>query len=171
VASGTQVSPCIPTNPGESLRRRLVTGAFWSLVGAGVSRGLTLGASVLAGRLLGATGFGELGMIQSTQGLFGVLAGAGLGLAATKHVAEYRAQDGPRAARCIALVTRIAIATGLAAAAGLLALAPWLADSVLEAPHLVGELQLATALVFLTAVNGDQTGALAGLGDFRTIAY
>ena len=47
-------------------------------------------AFVLAGRLLGTAGFGEVGMIQSTQGLFGVLAGAGLGLAATKYVAEYR---------------------------------------------------------------------------------
>ena len=148
-----------------------MAGAFWSLCGAVVSRSLTLGASILAGRLLGATGFGEVGMIQSTQGLFGVLAGAGLGLAATKHVAEYRARDWSRAARCIALVTRIALATSLAASAVLLALAPWLAGSVLEAPHLVVELRVATALVFLAALNGVQTGALAGLGDFRTIAF
>ena len=62
-------------------------GVYWSLLGAVVSRGLTLVATVLAARTLGAEGFGELGMIQNTQGLFGVLAGAGLGLAATKFVA------------------------------------------------------------------------------------
>jgi O-antigen/teichoic acid export membrane protein len=171
VATGIQTSPCISAVAGDSLRRRFVAGAFWSLFGAVVSRGLTLGASVLAGRLLGSTGFGEVGMIQSTQGLFGVLAGAGLGLAATKHVAEYRAADGPRAARCVALITRIAVVTGLAASALLLVLSHWLAGSVLQAPHLAGELQVATGLVFLGALNGVQTGALAGLGDFRIIAF
>ena len=68
--------------PGDSIARHFAIGAFWALVGAAVSRGLTLASSVVAGRLLGTTGFGEIGMIQSTQGLFGIVAGAGLGLAA-----------------------------------------------------------------------------------------
>ena len=71
----------------KSLAIRFVSGAYWSLVGAVISRGVTLIATVLAARTLGAEGFGEIGMIQNTQGLFGVLAGAGLGLAATKFVA------------------------------------------------------------------------------------
>src|SRR6476619_3959233 len=87
---------------------RFLIGAFWSVAGAVIARGLTLAASVLAGRLLGPEGFGEIGMIQSTQGLFGVLAGAGLGLAATKFVAEHRSIDPTRAARCIALAIVIA---------------------------------------------------------------
>ena len=59
--------------PGDSIARHFAIGAFWALVGAVVSRGLTLASSVVAGRLLGTTGFGEIGMIQSTQGLFGIV--------------------------------------------------------------------------------------------------
>ena len=69
---------------------RLARGVFWSMAGAVISRGLMLAAWVLVARMLGKTGYGELGMIQSTVGMFGVFAGFGLGLSATKHVAEFR---------------------------------------------------------------------------------
>jgi len=42
--------------------------------------------------LLGTVGFGELGVIQSTVGMFGVFAGLGLGMTATKYVASTAAQ-------------------------------------------------------------------------------
>ena len=78
-----------------------------------MSRGLTLASSVVAGRLLGTTGFGEIGMIQSTQGLFGIVAGAGLGLAATKFVAEFRSTDSAKTGRCATLATTIASVSGI----------------------------------------------------------
>lgn len=154
----------------KSITICLAAGVFWSLLGAVVSRGLTLVASIMAARTLGAAGFGELGMIQNTQGLFGVLAGAGLGLAATKFVAEFRTVDPMKAGRCIILATLISVIAGLLGASILFVYAGELAVSVLKAPHLVGELQVATGLILFGAVNGVQTGALAGLGDFRTVA-
>lgn len=154
----------------KSITICLAAGVFWSLVGAVVSRGLTLLASIMAARTLGTAGFGELGMIQNTQGLFGVLAGAGLGLAATKFVAEYRSVDPLKASRCIILATLISVIAGLIGAIILFVYAGDLALSVLKAPHLVGELQVATGLILFGAVNGVQTGALAGLGDFRAVA-
>jgi O-antigen/teichoic acid export membrane protein len=48
-------------------------------------------------------------MIQSTQGLFGIVAGAGLGLAATKFVAESRSIDPARTGRYVTLATTIAL--------------------------------------------------------------
>lgn len=66
---------------------RLVHGAFWSLLVTVAARLLALTASILAVRLLGKGGFGELGIIQTTIGMFGTLAGFGLGLTATKHIA------------------------------------------------------------------------------------
>ena len=154
----------------ESVGMRFAIGAFWALFGAVVSRGLTLVSSVVAGRLLGPTGFGEIGMIQSTQGLFGIVAGAGLGLAATKFVAEFRSIDPARTRRCAALATSIALISGAAMALVLLALSGVMASSVLRAPHLTAELQVATGLVLFGTINGVQTGALVGLGDFRTVA-
>ena len=101
--------PAATAAESGSVSRRLALGAFWALVGAIVSRGLTLASSVAAGRILGTTGFGELGMIQSTQGLFGILAGAGMGLATTKFVAEYRTNDHPKAGRCIGFALFVAV--------------------------------------------------------------
>jgi O-antigen/teichoic acid export membrane protein len=156
--------------PRDPLTRHFAIGAFWALVGAVVSRGLTLASSVVAGRLLGTTGFGEIGMIQSTQGLFGIVAGAGLGLAATKFVAEFRSTDPLKTGRCATLATTIALISGSVMALVLLACSGVMASSVLRAPHLTAELQVATGLVLFGTINGVQTGALVGFGDFRTLA-
>ncbi|NOZ40854.1 MAG: oligosaccharide flippase family protein [Planctomycetes bacterium] len=71
------------------------------MAGAVISRGLMLVASILVARMLGKTVYGELGMIRSTVGMFGVFAGFGLGLTATKHVAEFRESDPERAGRIV----------------------------------------------------------------------
>ena len=147
-----------------------VLSALWSLFGAVVSRGLTLMASVLAGRLLGTAGFGEVGMIQSTQGLFGVLAGAGLGLAATKYVAEYRSTDALKAGRCVTLAMMIAASLGVVAGGVLMVFSAEIAEAVLARPHLANELRVATGLILFGALAGVQTGALIGLGEFRVVA-
>ena len=136
-----------------------------------ISRGLMLGASVLVARMLGKTGYGELGMIQSTVGMFGVFAGFGLGLTATKHVAEFRRSDPARAGRIIGISGLFAMVTGGLMALGLFIFAPWLAEHTINAPHLAGVLRIGALILFINALNGAQTGALAGFEAFRTIAY
>src|SRR5262245_23074036 len=160
----------LSAGPSDSVTMRLAVGAFWALVGAVVSRGLTLASSVLAGRLLGTTGFGEIGMIQSTQGLFGIVAGAGLGLAATKFVAESRSIDPAKTGRCVILSTSIALISSALMALVLFFLSGVIASRVLNAPHLTGELKVATGLVLFGTITGVQTGALVGFGHFRTLA-
>ena len=102
--------------------------------------------------------------------MFGVFAGMGLGLTATKYVAELRVTNPHRAGRIIALSTAVALGTATTAAVALFAAAPWLAASTLNAPNLSAELRIATGVLFLNALNGTQTGVLAGLEAFRTIA-
>ncbi len=96
--------------PANSLRRRFAKGAFWSVVAAVVSQGMRFLAFVIVARILGKTDFGELGMIQHTVSMFGVFAGPGLGLTATKHVAEFRSAD--PAGRIIALSSVVALISG-----------------------------------------------------------
>ena len=141
------------------------------MAGAVISRGLMLAASVLVARMLGKTIFGELGMIRSTVGMFGVFAGFGLGLTATKHVAEFRASDPERAGRIIGLSGLFAMLTGGLMALGLFIFAPWLAEHTINAPHLTGVLRIGALILFINALNGAQTGALAGFEAFRTIAH
>ncbi len=155
---------------GSPLGYRLARGVFWSVTGAFVSRGLALVASILVARMLGKEKFGELGIIQSTVGMFGIFAGVGLGLTATKYVAEFREKDPEKAGRIIALSSRIALVSGALMTLGLMVAASWLASYTLAAPRLSRALQIGAFSLLLGAVNGAQTGALSGLEAFKAIA-
>ena len=153
-----------------SLGRRLARGVIWSFVGAVIARLMGIVSSVVVARLLGKEGFGEYGIVQSTVTMFGTFAGFGLGLTATKHVAEYRHKDPHKAGRILGLSTVVALFTGGLLAVCLLAGAPWLATHTLAAPHLSGALRIGAVLILFTALNGAQMGALVGLEAFRLTA-
>jgi O-antigen/teichoic acid export membrane protein len=142
---------------------RLAKGAFWSLASAIISRGLGLVASILIARMLGKSGFGELGIIQST------FAGFGLGMTATKFIAEYRTSDPIKAGRIRALSSAFAWVTSGVTSLVLFFIAPWLAEHTLAAPQLKGLLQVGAVFLFFTAVNGAQIGALSGFEAFKTV--
>src|SRR5262245_2899227 len=88
---------------GSSLGYRLARGAFWSLVGSLISRGMGMVAGIIVARILGKHDYGQLGIVQSTVGMFGVFAGFGMGLTANKHIAEFKTLDPGRAGRIVGL--------------------------------------------------------------------
>jgi O-antigen/teichoic acid export membrane protein len=102
--------------------------------------------------------------------MFGVFAGFGMGLTATKYVAEFRTTNPVKAGRILALSGLVALASGLLMAVTLIVLAPWLASRTLAAPQLSGLLQISSGLLLLSALNGAQVGALAGFESFKVIA-
>jgi O-antigen/teichoic acid export membrane protein len=163
------LKPFVARVLNSPLGYRLARGALWSFVGTVISQGCGFAATVLVARVLGKEGFGELGVIQNTVGMFGVFAGFGLGLTATKHVAEFRLKDPAKAGRIMALCTLFAVGSGGLIALGLALAAPWLAANTLAAPHLAELLQVGALLLLLNALNGTQTGALSGLEAFKTI--
>lgn len=165
-------------NPRQSFQRlfrsplvaRFARGSFWSLAGTLFSQGLGLAASVFTVRMLGAVGYGELGMINSTVATLGAFAGMGLGLTATKYLAEYRAANPVQAGRILALTARLAwISSGIFALM-LAVLAPILASRTLQAAHLSGQLALGSLILFFSSINGFQAGALAGFEAFMPLA-
>ena len=157
--------------PVGTLRARLTLGAFWALVGAVISQGLALVASVVVARLLGQVGFGELGIIKSTVATLEVIASIGLGMTATKYVATLRKQDTTRTGRVLGLVMVAVILSGGVISLLLFILAPQLATNTLNSPNLITELQLASGLLFFSALSGIQLGALAGFEAFKAIAW
>lgn len=149
---------------------RMAKGTFWSFVGAVISRGINLLAFILIARMLNRQSFGELGIIQSTIGMFGVLAGFGMGLTATKHIAEYKLSDPIKAGKIIGLSYLITMCAGLMLAVALFLFSPWIATHSLAARHLSGLLKIGALLMLLSTVNGVQTASLAGFESFRMIA-
>lgn len=153
----------------DSLGGRFARGTFWSLIGTVIAQGLSMIASIIVARVLGKTGLGELGMINSTVGTFGVFAGIGLGLTVTKYIAEYRTKDPDRAGRILGLSTRVAVISSGLVSLFLFIIAPWLSANTLNAPYLVTELQLGCLLLCFNSLTGLQTGALSGFEAFKTI--
>jgi O-antigen/teichoic acid export membrane protein len=149
---------------------RMAKGMFWSVSGAVISRGLMLMASILVARMLGREVYGEFGMVRSTVFMFATFAGFGLGITATKHVAEFRRVDPQRAGHVLVLSNLFALVTGTLVAGAILFFAPWLAIKSISAPHLVPELRIGAFILFLSGLNGAQTGALAGFEEFKSIA-
>ena len=150
--------------------RRLVRGSAWNLAGTVASRALSVAASVAVARILGREGFGELGMVQGTVLNLSIFTSYGLGVTATKHVAELRRSDPERAGRILSLA-----GSASAAVAGLLSLllllsADLLAERVLGVTALAGSLRAGSAMLFFTLQNGAQMGALAGFEAFRASA-
>ena len=94
------------------LYRRFAKGVMWSFIGAVISQSLTLLASIPVARMLGANGYGELGIIQSTLAMFALFAGTSLGFTATKYVSELEETNPERAGKLIGLTYDTAIIAG-----------------------------------------------------------
>ena len=152
------------------LAQRMAHGAFWSLSGALLSRAVSLISSILVARMLGKEGYGQLGMIQSTLGMFQIFAGFGLGLTATKYVAELRFSDRNKAGRVISLSIAFAAGAGTLMVVLLLFTSSWVAVKALASPAMSGLLQMGAPMLLCGAVAGAQTGALAGFEAFKSMA-
>ena len=53
-----------------STQRQIVSGTYWSLIGATVARGLTLGTSIALARMLGKEAFGAWGLVLAAVSAF-----------------------------------------------------------------------------------------------------
>jgi O-antigen/teichoic acid export membrane protein len=163
------VEPAAPPS-SASLGRRFARGAFWSLVGTAVGQACQMAGSIVTARILGADPYGQLGIVMSTAGAFGVVASFGMGLTATRFVSQYRERDPDRAGRVLGLALLSTVLAASVAALAMLLASPTIADQSLHAPHLARELRVACLSLLLSAVAGTLTGGLTGLEAFRAVA-
>lgn len=136
-----------------------------------IARLLGLVSAIILARILGKVPFGEFATIQSTVGLFGVFAGLGIGITATKYVAEYRESQAERCGRVIGFSLAVALAGGIIASLGLLLFGGWLAVHTLAAPHLAPMLRVGIGLVIFGSLQGAYLGALAGFEAFKAVCW
>ncbi len=150
--------------------RRLAGHAGWALAGACAARGLQFVAFIFLARLIGKQQFGQLGIIQSTVGLFGVLAGFGIGMTATKYVAEHRVNQPDKAGRIAVLTLLATNLCSIVAGATLAGLAPLMAAFMGGEANMVPALRVAALFMVLIAVTTAQAGVLAGFEAYKPMA-
>src|SRR3989304_3485614 len=104
---------------------RLASGILWSVSGGGASRILALLTAIVVARMLGKKEFGELGVMQNTVGVFGLVAAFGMDTTTMKNVAEFRAKDPQRTGRIIRLAELASVTVGLCITLVFIFLSPW----------------------------------------------
>ncbi|OGW33761.1 MAG: hypothetical protein A2X58_05820 [Nitrospirae bacterium GWC2_56_14] len=150
--------------------RRITSGLIWSLLATVAGRSAGLVSAIVLSRGLGKEAFGEFSIIQSTILTFGVFAGFGAGLTATKHIAETFRANPVRSGRILALATALACAFGGMMTAALYAGSPLIADKMLSSPELAPFLRIASLSIIASSLSGAQSGALAGFEAFRKLS-
>ena len=105
--------------PARSLRRRVAVGVAWLSTANAIQSVAGLLVGVGLARTLGVSGFGEWGVLNSTIVTVGVFAGLGLGVTATKYVAELRDSDPARLGKILVLLDRVVLISAASLAGAL----------------------------------------------------
>lgn len=150
--------------------KRIRSGILWNLLATIAGRSSGLITSIIISRVLGKEGFGEFSIIQSTILSFGVFAGFGTALTATKHIAETFRTDPAKSGRILSVALFMSLAFGVLMTVTLLSAAPLIATRFLSSPELSSLLQLASISIIASALSGAQSGALAGFEGFRALS-
>lgn len=157
------------TTPFDSPHRRLIGGALWNLVSTVFVQASAFIGVIIVARVLGHEDFGKLNMVRAAILVFVAVAGSGLGVAATKYVAENRIVDPSRTGRLIGFLYLIASAVGLSVVFICVTFSETLADLTVGSKDLSLELAIGGLSVFFLALSSVQLGAIAGLERFRWV--
>lgn len=154
----------------SDIATRIASGAFWSLTGTAIAKFIVLIAGIFCAHILGQEEYGEFGMVRSTINLFVVFGAAGLGITASKYISEYRKTQQAKVCKVYKITNKFAIITGFFVTTLIIILAPYIATNSLEASHLASPIRIGALLLFVTVLNGAQSGCLSGFEDFKSIA-
>lgn len=154
----------------NTFANKLIGSMFWSIGGTLLSKIFMIITSILTARILGVDQNGEFGVINSTILMFSTFAGLSLGITATRFVAEYKKNDIEKCGRIITLTNTAGLVSGIIMALILFILSPFIAENMLNAPHLSLGLKLASIVLFTNTFNTIQSSTLAGFENFKGIA-
>jgi polysaccharide biosynthesis protein len=154
----------------SEIATRMAHGAFWSFSGTALAKLVVLLAGIACAHVLDQKEYGKFNMVRSTINLFIVFGAAGLGLTATKYIAQFKSSDQKHISSIYILTNFFAFGTGCFVTTAIFFLAPTLANRTLNTPELTSTIQLGTILLFLAVIDSAQQGTLAGFEDFKSIA-
>jgi O-antigen/teichoic acid export membrane protein len=152
------------------LQSRIAKGAFWGFVGSVLSQMIGMLTSIYTARILGKVGFGELGIIRSSVLMFGSLAGFGIGLAATKYIAEFRTIDKLKTGRIIGVLNATSTTLGLSASVLCFFMSDFLSIAMFSSSDFSVMIKYASPLLFLGSYSSYQIGVISGFEKFKALS-
>lgn len=162
---------CLKSDGGSgSIASRIANGAFWSIFGTAAAKLFVLVAGILCANILGKEGYGQLGIVRSTINLFVVFGTAGMGVTATKFIAQYKNTDKEFTEKIASITQGFALFAGCLTAVIVLVAANFLSCHILNAPELTIDIRIGAILLLVTILNGAQNGILSGYEKFQSIA-
>lgn len=152
------------------LTKRIVSGAFWSILGTATAKFIVLSAGIVCANILGKQGYGELGIVRSTINLFVVLGTVGLGITATKFISQYKSNNKHKVESVVNITTLFTLCSAIVITFAFFLLSGYIAGNTLNAPNLTSAIRFSSLLLFTTIMNGVFNGILAGYEKFKYIA-
>ena len=153
----------------SSDRSRLIhqfSGFLKTLLGTVGAQAGTYAAIVLVTRFLGVESFGRYGAIQATLNAAVGLSTLGLGITATRYVAQFRITDPIRAGRVIGLCDLSAIASGILFGSIVFGSADLISQALFHSGDLKWPIRIMAFSSLLMTMNANQSGALIGFQAF-----
>ncbi len=152
-------------------RHPLFANSLWAIIGSFVSKGINFASVAWIARVLGPEMFGEYNVIQANVGMFGTISGLGLGLAATKLIAEFRDRDIIKVGRIISTLYLLSFIISLLVAVVFFSAAELVSNSLLKNDKLTLLLQITSVIVVFDAIAGVQNGVLSGFEAFKEMTF
>lgn len=142
----------------------------WVISGAAVSRVSLIFVMLIVARCLGRDDYGKVGFVHTTIITVGLIGGLGLGMTATKYVAEALAASVSRAGEIIRLILSVSIGAALIASALTAGVGSMVSMAIYGDKGLLICFLLAGVAVFAESLVGVITGILAGFAQFGAVA-
>lgn len=153
------------------LKQRLAYSMIWSLFGSIFSRSIIMVANIGLGRILGANNLGQLGIIQNTISVFYVIASSGISQAVTKYVAESRFKDPEEIKKYLQTGVIFSGILGIIGVIIIIGFSNTISSNLSEEINIASQLGLFSFTILFVSINNVLIAALAGLEQFKKIAY
>lgn len=150
--------------------KKFIKDSFWNFAGSIISKMSMLIASIFTARFLGATVFGEWGVIRSTSIIFTTLLNFGVSVTTMKYLAEFRDTDKQKSSRIFSLNLISAIIFGAIISLMMFFLSGFIANIVFKKAELEYPLKISSFYLLVTTISGVFSGVLYGLDSYKKIA-
>lgn len=153
-----------------STLKKIASNSAMVFLSTAILKAVMLITSIFIARSLGAEGFGKYGMVLATINTVMIFAGMGLGMTATKYIAEFKSKDSLIASKILTMIEVVSLA-----GSGLFSLmlffgSDFISSKILESPDIKPILQLGCLLLFANTVVGVKQSIIYGFEDYKGLA-